>query len=67
MGEVQYPSKLIIYTCFAGHSSTAAGANMGGFPDGHAECVPLDRVFMGSLGDYNLDWTYWGVLGYDVR
>ena len=67
--DIQYPSQLIVYTCFSGHSSQFAGINMGAFPDGHAEAVSFDRLFISTLGGqpYNLDWTRMGALGRDVK
>jgi prepilin-type N-terminal cleavage/methylation domain-containing protein len=69
--DVTYPSALLSSVCFAGHSpDDVRWGVQGAFIDGHAEWTDGKRILKCAApwyGEYNLDWTYMGIYGRDVK
>ena len=66
--DVRYPAQLIVQRCWWSHAQPGgAWGIQSAFIDGHAEWVHVDRIHKAAAyGDYNLDWTWWGIRGKDV-
>ncbi len=71
--EVRYPTRKAQSVCFAtaGYSPAVVGHGTKGlslmFVDAHAQFAFYRQLNLGTLGNYNLDWTEGGLKGADLR
>ena len=73
LSEVRYPTRKAQSACFSVSPTSAAVFGHGTkglsllFVDGHAQFPLYRQLNVGTLGNYNLDWTEDGLKGADLR
>jgi hypothetical protein len=73
LSEVLTPTRKAECSCFAASAGSAAVVGHGTkglslmFVDAHAQFALYRQLNLGTLNDYNLDWTVGGLKGADLR
>ncbi len=75
ISRVRYPSRKALSVCWAGDNATAEWGHLAHgddfmvlcFVDGHSKLVRLDQLNKDPDGGYNLDFTYSGIAGKDLK
>lgn len=75
MSKVRYPTKKAMFVCWAGDNAVAEWGYLAHgkdymalcFVDGHVKLTPLNQLNKDPAGGYNLDFTYDGIAGKDLK